>query len=102
MKLSNTITNPDGTVWQRVKVKEEDYVPEWAGLMTVKSEDPVVKAQLRAENMRKSRKQELASKRRGLYGNKTPAERSVSPMFVAAAQDSAGEGSSYLDGAGVQ
>ena len=39
MKLSNTITNPDGTVWQRVKVKEEDYVPEWAGLMTVKSVD---------------------------------------------------------------
>ena len=50
----------------------EDYVPEWAGLMTAKSEDPVVKAQLRAENMRKSRKQELVSKRRELYGNKTP------------------------------
>ena len=81
LKLSSTITNPDGTVWQRVKVKEEDYVPEWAGLMTVKSEDPVVKAQLRAENMRKSRKQELVSKRRELYGNKTPVERSVSPMF---------------------
>jgi hypothetical protein len=70
-------------VWQRVRVKEEDYVPEWAGLMTVKSEDPVVKAQLRAENMRKSRKQELVSKRRGLYCNKTPVERSVSPMFGA-------------------
>ena len=81
MKLSNTITNPYGTVWQRVRVKEEDYVPEWAGLMTFKSEDPVVMAQLRAENMRKSRKQELISKRRELYGSKTPAERSVSPMF---------------------
>ena len=94
MKLSNTITNPDGTVWQRVRVKEEDYVPEWAGLMTVKSEDPVVKAQLRAENMRKSRKHELISKKRGLYGSKTPAERSVSPMFGTAAQDSVGEGGS--------
>ena len=72
MKLSSTITNTDGTVLLRVKVKEEDYVPEWAGLMTVKSEDPVVKAQLRAENLRKSRKQELVSKRRELYGNKTP------------------------------
>ena len=41
MKLSSTITNPDGTVWQRVKVKEEDYVPEWAGLMTVKTADPL-------------------------------------------------------------
>ena len=56
-------------------------MPEWAVLMTVKSEDPVVMAQLRAENMRKSRKQELVSKRREFYGSKTPAERSVSPMF---------------------
>ena len=40
--------------------------------MTAKSEDPVVKAQLRAEIMRKSRKQELVSKRRELYGSKTP------------------------------
>jgi len=91
MKLSNTITNPDGTVWQRVRVKEEDYVPEWAGLMTAKSEDPVVMAQLRAENMRKSRKQELLSKRRELYGSKTPAERSVSPMFGTGTKDSTGE-----------
>jgi predicted thioredoxin/glutaredoxin len=41
MKLSSTITYPDGTVLQRVRVKEEDYVPEWAGLMTVKSDDPL-------------------------------------------------------------
>ena len=74
MKLSSTITNTDGTVWHRIKIKEEDYVPEWAGLMTVKSEEPVVKAQFRAENMRKSRKQELISKRRelGLGPAKSP------------------------------
>ena len=102
MKLSSTIKTPDGTVWQRVRVKEEDYVPEWAGLMTAKSEDPVVKAQLRAENMRKSRKQELVSKKRGLYGNKTPAERSVSPMFGTGTQDSAGDGSVYEIGVGAQ
>ena len=53
-------------------------------------------------NLRKSKKHELASKRRELYGNRTPAERSVSPMFGAAAQDSAGEGSSYLDGVEAQ
>ena len=41
MKLSSTITTPDGTVWQRVRVKEEDYVPDWAGLMTAKSADPL-------------------------------------------------------------
>ena len=102
MKLSSTITSPDGTVWQRVRVKEEDYVPEWAGLMTAKSEDPVVKAQLRGENMRKSRKQELVSKRRELYGNRTPAERSASPMFGTGTQDSAGEGSFYEIGVGAQ
>ena len=101
MKLSSTITNPDGTGWERVKVKEEDYVPEWAGLMTVKSEDPVVKAQLRAENMRKGRKQELVSKRRELYGNKTPKERSVSPMFGTGTQNDTGEGSSHKVGAGA-
>ena len=94
MKLSSTITTPDGTVWQRVKVKEEDYVPEWAGLMTAKSEDPVVKAQFRAENMRRNRNQELISKRRELYGNRTPVERSASPMFDTTVQDSAGECSS--------
>ena len=41
MKLSNTITNTDGTVLHRVRVKEEDYVPDWAGLMTAKSVDPL-------------------------------------------------------------
>ena len=41
MKFYSTITNPDGTVLRRVKVKEEDYVPEWAGLMTAKSVDPL-------------------------------------------------------------
>jgi hypothetical protein len=41
MKLSSTITNPNATVLHRVKVKEEDYVPEWAGLMTVKTDDPL-------------------------------------------------------------
>ena len=50
--------------------------------MNAKSKDPVTMAELRAEKMRKSQKQELVSKRRGLFGNKTPTERSVSPMFV--------------------
>ena len=43
-------------------------------------------AELWALNLRKSKKQELASKRRGLYGNKNPIERSVSPMFGEAQQ----------------
>ena len=34
-----------------------------------------------AVNMRKSRKKSLISSKRGLFGNHTPRERSVSPMF---------------------
>ena len=58
-------------------------VPEWAGLLTAKSKDPLDRAELRALDLRKSKKQELVSKRRELFGNKTPKERSVSPMFGA-------------------
>ena len=54
--------------------------------MTAKSKDPLDKAELRALEMRKSKKQELVSKRRELFGNKTPKERSVSPMFGEAQQ----------------
>ena len=54
--------------------------------MNAKSKDPVAMAEIRAEKMRKSKKQELVSKRRGLFGNKTPTERSVSPMFGEATQ----------------
>ena len=43
--------------------------------------------------MRKSKKQELVSKRRELFGNKTPKERSVSPMFGEATQVNPGVGS---------
>ena len=46
-------------------------------------------------NMRRSKKQELVSKRRELFGNKTPKERSVSPMFGEATQVNAGVGSPY-------
>ena len=76
-------------------------MPEWAGLMTVKSEDPVVMAQLQAEDMRKSRKQQLVSKRRELYGYKTLVERSVSPMFGSRTHDIGGEGSGYEVAAGT-
>jgi hypothetical protein len=63
--------------------------------MTAKSKDPLDKAELRALEMRKSKKQELVSKRRGLFGNKTPKERSVSPMFGEATQVNPGVGSLY-------
>ena len=39
--------------------------------------------------------QELVSKRRELFGNKTPKERSVSPMCGEATQVNAGVGSPY-------
>ena len=86
MQLSHTIIpytiiSATGEVQHRVRKKENEIVPEWAGLMNAKLRDPIDMAELRALNLRKSKKQELASKRRGLYGNRNPIERSVSPMF---------------------
>ena len=63
--------------------------------MNANSKDPVVMAELRAEKMRKNKKQELVSKRRGLFGNKTPKERSVSPMFGEVQQVDPAVGSLY-------
>ena len=85
--------SPSMEAFYRVRCKENEVVPEWAGLLTAKSKDPVDKAELRALQMRKSKKQELVSKRRELFGNKTPKERSVSPMFGEATQVNPGVGS---------
>ena len=52
-------------------------------------------------NLRKSKKHELASKRRELYGNRTPMERSVSPMFGMRMHDDTGEGSAFEVDAGA-
>ena len=43
-KLGNTITTGSGVVFYKSRVREEDYVPESAGLMTFKSDDPMDKA----------------------------------------------------------
>ena len=93
MQLSHTIINSAGEVLHRVRMKENEIVPEWAGLLTAKSKDPLDKAELRALNMRKSKKQEMMSKRRELFGNKTPKDRSVSFMFGEATQVNPGVGS---------
>ena len=86
MQLSHTIISSTGEVQHRLRAKETEIIPEWAGLMNAKSKDPVAMGELRAEKMRKNKKQELVSKRRGLFGNRTPIERSVSPMFGEAQQ----------------
>ena len=98
MQLSHTIIpytiiSATGEVQHRVRKKETEIVPEWAGLLTAKSKDPLDKAELRALNLRKSKKQELTSKRRELFGNKTPKNTSVSPMFGEATQVNPGVGS---------
>jgi hypothetical protein len=103
MQLSSSIVSSSGEAFvspsmeafYRVRCKENEVVPEWACLLTAKSKDPLDKAELRALEMRKSKKQELVSKRRELFGNKTPKERSVSPMFGEATQVNPGVGSLY-------
>ena len=106
MQLSQSVigsgepfVSPSMEAFYRVRCKENEVVPEWSGLMNTKSKDPVVMAELRAEKMRKSKKQELVSKRRELFGNKTPKERSVSPMFGEAAQVEPAENSPYVNDA---
>ena len=80
MQLSQTIigsseepfVSPSMEAFYRSRCKETAIVPEWAGLLTAKAKDPLDRAELRALYLRKSKKQELASKRRGLFVNKTP------------------------------
>ena len=67
---------------ERVRIKEEDFVPESAGLMKVKVEDQQKRGEQLATDLRRSRKKSLISSKRGLFGNHTPRERSVSPMFT--------------------
>ena len=81
MKVSNTITLPDGTVIQRTKVREEDYIPEAASLLTARVENPLMRREQFTTDQRKSRKKDIIQSKRELYSCKTPVERSVSPMF---------------------
>ena len=58
-------------------------MPESASLMHAKLTDPRKQGEQLAERLRKSKRKELQSKTRGaLYGNVTPRERSISPMFT--------------------
>ena len=66
-----------------VEVKEKDYVPELDNLMHAKLTNSLKQGEQLAEKLRKSKRKQLQSKTRGtLYGNVTPRERSVSPMFT--------------------
>ena len=66
---------------QRSKVREEEYIPESAGLLTARVENPLTKREQFAMDQRKSRKKDLIASKRELFSCKTPVERSVSPMF---------------------
>ena len=80
-KLATTITTGSGVEYYKTRIREEDYVPESAGLMTAKTDDRLEKAVLRALDMRKSKRQEILASKRELHSTRTPKERSVSPMF---------------------
>ena len=66
---------------QRTKVREEDYIPESAGLLTARVENPLTKREQFATDQRKSRKKDLIASKREVFSCKTPVERSVSPML---------------------
>ena len=42
-KVAKIITLPDGTVLERTRVKEEDYISEAAGLLSAKVENPLAR-----------------------------------------------------------
>ena len=101
MKVSNTITLPDGTVIQRTSVREEDYIPEAASLLTARVKNPLMRREQFATDQRKSRKKGIIQSKRELYSCKTPVERSVSPMFggrseVSNENEKSGDGDSVL------
>ena len=37
MKIASSFVRPDGEVIKRIRIRQEDYVPELAGLMQVKT-----------------------------------------------------------------
>ena len=80
-KVSRVFFNLDGTVKEMTEVKENDYITEAAGLLSAKVMDPLARREKFAVDQRKSRKKDLLAQKRSLFGNKTPIERSVSPMF---------------------
>ena len=82
MKIAGAFTHQRNTDFRWVEVKERDYVPESANLMHAKLTNPLKQGEQLAEKLRKIKRKQLQSKTRGvLYGNVTPRERSVSPMF---------------------
>ena len=67
--IASSFVRPDGEVVERVR------------LMQSKNKDQMRRGEQMAVDMRRSRKKSLISSKRGLFGNHTPRERSVSPMF---------------------
>ena len=57
-KLASLITTGSGVVYQKSRVREEDFVPESAGLMNLKPDelDSFKKAELLASKLRKNKK----------------------------------------------
>jgi hypothetical protein len=83
MKIAGAFTHMRSTDFHWVEVKEKDFVPESANLLHTKLANPLKQGEQLAEKLRKTKRRELQSKTRGtLYGNVTPRERSVSPMFT--------------------
>jgi hypothetical protein len=68
--IASSFVRPDGEVVERVR------------LMQAKNKDQMRRGEQLAVEMRKTKRKELQSKTRGaLYGNVTPRERALSPMF---------------------
>ena len=59
MKIASFFTNIIGENYHRVRVKDEDDVPESASLMHAKLADPLRYGEKLAEKLRKSKRKQL-------------------------------------------
>ena len=66
IEFVGAIVPSSGIVNQRIRIREKDFIPESAGLMKVKQEDdPFKKREQFTTNLRKTKRHELQSRRRG-------------------------------------
>ena len=59
MKIAGSFTHIHGPHYRWEKTKEQDHVPESAGLMHAKAVDPLKQGEQLAEKLRKSKRKQL-------------------------------------------
>ena len=82
-RIASSFTTPNGEyTLTKVRLNDDKFiVPESASLLRFKAEDQMRRGEQMATDMPKSRKKSLMASKRGVFGNQTPRERTISSMF---------------------